>query len=194
MTKQKVRQHLPPPTSSTYQTTMKTNHRHVLLFLILSISSCLLLNFIDQHYVVTALATHAIHHHNLKSPYSSSSPSALHQTNTPTTDWTQYSLRQSYKKAGGILYKQSLLSPTEFHAVQLAITNQLATSLKLSDEKESSFATNRMGAVIERDSDVYTIFGCADGSLCRLVNSLVEGEEEDLGRMILSPDIPIEVS
>eukprot|EP00573_Skeletonema_grethae_P001577 CAMPEP_0201691476 /NCGR_PEP_ID=MMETSP0578-20130828/4626_1 /ASSEMBLY_ACC=CAM_ASM_000663 /TAXON_ID=267565 /ORGANISM="Skeletonema grethea, Strain CCMP 1804" /LENGTH=219 /DNA_ID=CAMNT_0048176687 /DNA_START=278 /DNA_END=937 /DNA_ORIENTATION=- len=52
-----------------------------------------------------------------------------------------------------------------------------------------------MGAVIERDSDVYTILGCEDGSLCRLVNSLVEDEkeEEGLGSMILSPDIPIEI-
>lgn len=55
-----------------------------------------------------------------------------------------------------------------------------------------------MGAVIERDSDVYKILSCEDGSLCRLVNSLVEDEGEEgkevLGRMILSPDIPIEVS
>lgn len=169
---------------------MRRTDRRVLMML-LSISSFLLLSVID-HFVVTALTTPPHHH---KSLHSTSSSSALHQTTTPIDYWTQYSLRQSYKKAGGILYKQSLLSPAEFQAIQLAITNQLNSSnLKLSDEKESSFATNRMGAVIERDSDVYTILGCEDGSLCRLVNSLVEEEEEDLGRMILSPDIPIEVS
>ena len=78
----------------------------------------------------------------------------------------------------------------------------LQDTLKLTDEKSSSFATNRMGAVIEKDSDVYQILSAEDGSLCRLVNCLVEVDEEtdgknegeELGEMILSPDIPIEVS
>ena len=79
----------------------------------------------------------------------------------------------------------------------------LQDTLKLTDEKSSSFATNRMGAVIEKDSDVYQILSAEGGSLCRLVNCLVEEEEEttdannegeELGEMILSPDIPIEVS
>ena len=80
----------------------------------------------------------------------------------------------------------------------------LQDTLKLTDEKSSSFATNRMGAVIEKDSDVYQILSAEGGSLCRLVNCLVEEDEdeetdgnnegEELGEMILSPDIPIEVS
>ncbi len=71
----------------------------------------------------------------------------------------------------------------------------LQDTLKLTDEKSSSFATNRLGAVIEKDSDVYQILSAEDGSLCRLVNCLVEEDEgEELGEMILSPDIPIEVS
>ena len=76
-------------------------------------------------------------------------------------------------------------------------------NLKLTEEKESSFATNRIGAVIEKESDVYKILSCDEGSLCRLVNGLAYDDdnddgsnekEEDLGKMILSPDIPIEVS
>eukprot|EP00985_Skeletonema_marinoi_P006248 scaffold2709_cov215-Skeletonema_marinoi.AAC.9 len=45
-------------------------------------------------------------------------------------------------------------------------------NLKLTEEKESSFATNRIGAVIEKESDVYKILSCDEGSLCRLVNGL----------------------
>ena len=54
--------------------------------------------------------------------------------------------------------------------------------------------------MIEKDSDVYQILSWEGGSLCRLVNCLAEEDDdgcdegEDLGRMILSPDIPIEVS
>eukprot|EP00985_Skeletonema_marinoi_P015931 scaffold8402_cov209-Skeletonema_marinoi.AAC.2 len=79
-------------------------------------------------------------------------------------------------------------------------------NLKLTEEKESSFATNRIGAVIEKESDVYKILSCDEGSLCRLVNGLAHDDdddddddddgsngEEDLGKMILSPDIPIEI-
>jgi hypothetical protein len=128
--------------------------------------------------------------------------------------WAQYKLRQSYQKSGGILYKQSILTPDEFTAVQNAIfqTLNVDSGLKLSEEKESSFATNRIGAVIYNSdsdtieasssaSDVYRILSCETGSLCQLVNSVVdhsssedEEKEKELGRMILSPDIPIEVS
>jgi hypothetical protein len=149
-----------------------------------------------HHNHISALTTHHSHHHYI--------PTSLtaHNHASTQTDWAQYSLRQTYKKAGGILYKQSVLTPTEFTAVQMAI-EQL--NLKLTEEKESSFATNRIGAVIEKESDVYKILSCDEGSLCRLANGLAYGDdvdnddgsnekEEDLGKMILSPDIPIEVS
>ena len=171
-----------------HQMAMRTNLLMLLLFF--SISICWLSNIIINHHSASALTTTSRGHHNIlkKSP----SPSALHHTTTPTDYWTQYSLRQSYKKAGGILYKQSLLTPTEFHALQGAID---ALNLNLIDEKSSSFATNRIGAVIEKDSDVYQLLSREGGSLCRLVNCLAEEEDggEDLGKMILSPDIPIEV-
>jgi hypothetical protein len=72
----------------------------------------------------------------------------------------------------------------------------------LVDEKESSFATNRIGAVLDRNSEVYKVFSYDEGSICRLVNTLVdndddaESEKDDLllgSKMILSPDIPIEI-
>ena len=153
---------------------------------------------------VSALTTtrgHHHHHHHImttSSPTTSSLPA--HNSHANQNDWAQYSLRQSYKKAGGILYKQSLLTPIEFISVQSVIIDLLQNNLKLTNEKESSFATNRIGAVISEESDVYRILSCREGSLCRLVNGLVDDEdddgsdEEELGAMILSPNIPIEVS
>jgi hypothetical protein len=172
------------------------------------ISTCWLSNIIHQH-SASALTTSSTHvgHHSIQKTSSFSTSLSAHNINPTDSDyWANYSLRQSYKKAGGILYKQSILTPAEFSALKDAIDDMLLQdTLKLTDEKSSSFATNRMGAVIEKESDVYQILSAEDGSLCRLVNCLVEEEEdeettdgnnvgEDLGEMILSPDIPIEVS
>ncbi|KAK1737735.1 hypothetical protein QTG54_011507 [Skeletonema marinoi] len=178
---------------------MRANRRLVLLLQ----SSLLLLFLLSStsslhHHHISALTTHHSHHHYIPTTPSPTSLTAHNRANTQT-DWAQYSLRQTYKKAGGILYKQSVLTPAEFTAVQMAI-EQL--NLKLTEEKESSFATNRIGAVIEKESDVYKILSCDEGSLCRLVNGLAHDDddddgsnekEEDLGKMILSPDIPIEI-
>ena len=91
----------------------------------------------------------------------------------------------------------------------------------LKEEDESlSFATNRIGAQISNESEIYRVISCKEGSLCTLVNNLadyvVEGDDDDdlggrhnegddddmpeserrrseLGKMVLAPDIPIEV-
>ena len=163
----------------------------ILVPLLLSSSSLL---HIDHHHVSAFTVTTTCGHSYAHSKQSSSL-SAHDYSNSQKIDWAQYSLHQSYKKAGGILYKQSLLTPAEFTAVQMAIDEM---DLKLTDENESSFANNRIGAVIDRHSDVYDILSCSDGTLCRLVNGLADsdddGSDEELGKMILSPDIPIEVS
>lgn len=158
---------------------------------------------------------HQRHHHKHGGSSSKSSPSR-HLSTYPATEsedtnnansynWAEYSLRQSYKKSGGILYKQSLLTPTEFTTVQNEIRNLINDNkLNLVDEKESSFATNRIGAVLDKSSEVYKIFSSDEGSISRLVNTLVnngddydtESEKDSLllgSRMILSPDIPIEI-
>ena len=74
-------------------------------------------------------------------------------------------------------------------------------NLKMMDEKESSFATNRIGAQISESSEIYKVLSCEEGSMCRLVNSLADGDDksdvdrgEVLGKMVLAPDIPIEVT
>ena len=103
-------------------------------------------------------------------------------------DWNLYNLQQQYHKSGGILYKQSLLSPVEYKAIM----QELSTlDLSIEDEKESSFATKRMGCTIGTDTEMYRILSDENGSLCRLVNALeVECEKP----VVLANDIPIEVS
>ena len=106
-------------------------------------------------------------------------PATKEDTNSNSYNWAEYSLRQSYKKSGGILYKQSLLTPTEFTTVQNEIHNLINDNkLKLVDEKESSFATNRIGAVLDRNSEVYKVFSYDEGSICRLVNTLVDNDDD----------------
>lgn len=166
----------------------------ILLWLLSSSSCSSLLHIIDWSNV-SALKTRG-HHHRTRHITSlpSSLPGHIHADDAQK-DWARYSLHLSYKKAGGILYKQSILTPAEFTTLQMAIDQM---NLKLTDEKESSFATNRIGALIGKESDVHRILSCSEGSLCRLVSGLADDDdgshEEELGKMILSPDIPIEVS
>lgn len=97
-----------------------------------------------------------------------------------------------------MLYKQSVLAPHEY----ATIMNELqSTNLNMMDEKESSFATNRIGAQISKSSEIYEVLSREDGSLCRLVNSLADGDNalegaennECLGGMVLAQDVPLEV-
>lgn len=103
-------------------------------------------------------------------------------------DWNLYNLKQQYQKSGGILYKQSLLSPNEYSAImkELAVLD-----LHIEDENQSSFASKRVGCTISKDSDIYRILKNENGSLSKLVNAL-EGECEE--RLILAPEVPVEVS
>ena len=105
-----------------------------------------------------------------------------------TIDWNLYNLKREYQKSGGILYKQSILSTQEYNVI---MKNLSQLTLHIEDEKQSSFATNRVGCTIGRDTEIYNILSCGDGSLCKLINSLEE--QEECGPMILAPDIPVEV-
>jgi hypothetical protein len=214
---------LPP---SKKQLGLRRKHRlllavALLLCCLLSSASSLLNNFfffcrsscchVSSAFISSSTHQRQRHHHNLSTTKENTDAAAYPDTKEDTNNnansynWAEYSLRQSYKKSGGILYKQSLLTPTEFTTVQNEINNLISNNeLKLVDEKETSFATNRIGAVLDRNSDVYKIFSCDEGSICRLVNTLVDNDNDDdaeseandllLGnKMILSPDIPIEI-
>ena len=114
-----------------------------------------------------------------------------HVAKAMVVDWDLYNLQQQYKKAGCILYKQSVLKPHEYKV----ITEELQSmKLAMIDEDESlSFATNRSGAQIPIDTDIYRALSSKEGSLCRLVNSLFDSEGKKGESAVLAPDIPVEV-
>jgi len=109
-------------------------------------------------------------------------------------DWELYNMQQQYKKAGGILYKQSVLKPHEYKVITEELQSMKSKKLEMIDEDESlSFATNRSGAQIPIDTDIYRVLSSREGSLCRLVNSLFDSEGKKGESVVLAPDIPIEV-
>lgn len=145
--------------------------------------------------------------------------SHLSTTGTAGTsiDWGKYKLQQSYDKAGGIFYKQSVLTPHEFTIIAEELNHLINEKLKLENEKSSSFATNRIGAQVSPETEIYRVLSNEEGGLCQLINCLSrvdkidvpytlgdvagDGEGDDMkneegdqfGRMVLAPDIPIEV-
>ena len=122
-----------------------------------------------------------------------------YNSQSQTKDWALYSLQQQYRRSGGILYKQSILTPQEYNT----IVNELQSmDLMLKDEETSSFASNRIGAIISKESEVYRVLSCEDGSLSCLINALADGDDDDddkrgrekaRGKMVVAPDIPCEV-
>ncbi|KAL7541829.1 hypothetical protein ACHAXR_011255 [Thalassiosira sp. AJA248-18] len=128
-------------------------------------------------------------------------PTAAATTASTTTahqevDWKQYALQQKYKRAGGILYKQSALTPHEYTSIRDALLQSIMDSkMMMEEEKESSFATNRIGAEISKSSEIYEVLSCEEGSLCRLVNSLADadadGDDVVKKKMVLAPDVRI---
>jgi len=136
-------------------------------------------------------------------------------------------LCQNYKKAGGILYKQSILTPWEFQIISSELSdllqnqdqnnsrnknsrkssssNKSAPKIILENEDSSSFATNRIGAAIGKDTEIYRVLSSEEGSLSKLINVLEgtemvgrEDEETEFSqtgkkKMVLAPEIPIEV-
>ena len=122
-----------------------------------------------------------------------------YNSQSQTQDWALYNEQKQYQKSGGILYKQSVLTPQEYNT----IVNELQSmDLMLKDEETSSFATNRIGAKISKESEVYRVLSCEDGSLSRLINALADADDDndDKSRtekvhrkMVVAPDIPCEV-
>ena len=106
-------------------------------------------------------------------------------------DWDIFNLQRQYEKAGGILYKQSVLKPHEYKVI---IEELNSMKLNMVDEDESSsFATNRSGAQIPIDTDIHRVLSSREGSLCRLVNSLFDSEGKKGESVVLAPDVPVEV-
>ena len=79
-------------------------------------------------------------------------------------DWNIYNLQKKYHQSGGILYKQSVLTSTEYNAIindlQSSLMNDNDDNNKLTlkeEDESSSFATNRIGAQISNESEIYRV-------------------------------------
>mmetsp|Transcript_1243 Transcript_1243/g.1698 ORF Transcript_1243/g.1698 Transcript_1243/m.1698 type:complete len:258 (-) Transcript_1243:151-924(-) len=89
-------------------------------------------------------------------------------------------LQKDFEKAGGVIYKTSVLTGDETQVIKQDITN-----LRLCSETTSSVARNRVGAVLSSESDTVRII--KEGSLNRLVERVAGDNYE------LSTNIPVEV-
>uniref|UniRef100_A0A7S4N4D5 Fe2OG dioxygenase domain-containing protein n=1 Tax=Odontella aurita TaxID=265563 RepID=A0A7S4N4D5_9STRA len=103
-------------------------------------------------------------------------------------------LKRRYEQAGGVIYRQSVLSPKEFGIMNQMISSSLGRTVRLSEETSSSVATKRIGAQLPADSEIVRILGDENGSFSRMVNSLVNVKGAGYARkMVLSEDVPVEV-
>lgn len=118
-----------------------------------------------------------------------------------TSNFSVSPLRQKFESAGGVLYKQGVLSTDEYgalkkelHSLSLRMTDEGGASKNSKGSKNnasnSSFAKNRTGSQLPVGA--LEMLTDENGSLCRLVRTIAGGEEG--GRMVLAPDIPMEVS
>ena len=100
-------------------------------------------------------------------------------------------LKNKYDKAGGILYKQSVLSQKEFDVCRRELESLIGKggSLRLADETTSSVARNRIGGRIPPDSVIVDTLRNPEGSIFQLINE-VEGAD---GNFVLSGEVPVEV-
>lgn len=100
-------------------------------------------------------------------------------------------LKAKYQKAGGILYKQSVLSHQEFDVCKRELVSLIGKggSLRLADETTSSVASNRVGGRIPTDSVIVDTLRNLEGGIARLINE-VEGTD---GNFVLSEEVPVEV-
>ena len=110
-----------------------------------------------------------------------------HSSEVPSIDWNMYNLKHQYQKSGGILYKQSILSPKEYNSIMSELSR---LDLPVADEKQSSFATNRMGCTIDSDTEIYKTLSCPHGSLSTLLHALECDEDEGI---VIAPEVPVEV-
>ena len=119
------------------------------------------------------------------------------------SSWKQHQkfspLQKQYEKAGGILYRQSVLSQEEFDVCRRELSSLIGKggSLRLADETTSSVASNRVGGRIPPDSAIADVLRNPKGSISRLINEVegkVEGDDDGDGHiLVLSEDVPVEV-
>jgi hypothetical protein len=92
-------------------------------------------------------------------------------------------LKHSFEKNGGILYRTSVFSPTEYAILQRELSQMMQR--RLTEETASSVASNRRGAPLSLDSESLQIF--RHGSLLQLFQKITSRDYE------LSNEIPVEI-
>ena len=124
-------------------------------------------------------------------------------------------LAQQFQKAGGILYKKSILTPMEFKIIEDELLSSLSSSstksiktkkinkkkntkqplkITLNKETSSSVANNRMGAALPWDSQTVKMLQNPNGSISQLVNQVMtDSVNQNAPKMILAQCVPVEV-
>ena len=163
--------------------------------------------------VVPAVPTHALHWVLLPATGTGRAPSrstlrlGLAGSSEGQQEWPSFNqyhekwsqLQKQYEKAGGILYRQSVLSQEEFDVCRRELISLIGKggSLRLADETTSSVASNRVGGRIPPDNIIADVLRNPRGSISRLINEVegkVEGDGDGDGHMlVLSDDVPVEV-
>jgi len=147
-------------------------------------------------HMTTAMAAHSplplsesSSSHRREHPVSSENIHSSPPTTSTTQDyWKLRTQRRQYERDNKILYVKSALTPSEFATISSELSFMMQTDSNMmpmqEEDASSSFATNRIGARVPTNSNIYNNIG----SVCRLVNGLYDNTE-----MILAPNIPIEV-
>ena len=152
---------------------------------------------------------HKNFHYNHNHSYSYNYGSRENQNSTRNSN-----LRKQFK-SDGILYKKSVLSPSEFQTIHNQLSKSNIQRRDVQNEKSNTVARNRVGMSLSSAgrrgrrgseheySDIVGLLSDENGSLCSLVNDIAGPEptedEDNVGdgtarRMVLSEIVPVEVS
>lgn len=119
-------------------------------------------------------------------------------------------LSQKFHDSGGILYRTSILTPSEFQVIQEELLSSSSAKgkgrgkgdsggkkgslgLTLNKETSSSVAINRVGASLPWDCETVKMLQDPNGSISRLVNNIVGCDTDNKSSMVLAQNVPVEV-
>eukprot|EP00978_Attheya_sp_CCMP212_P009787 scaffold23280_cov43-Attheya_sp.AAC.3 len=100
------------------------------------------------------------------------------------SQWETFNQSSQLKRAGGILYRRSVLTKEEFESIKREVE-----SLSLKPEL-NSVANHRLGAQLDPLGDTYSIL--SHGSLYQWINSILKTESDEK-KMILSDQVPVDL-
>ena len=106
-------------------------------------------------------------------------------------------LRKQFQR-DRILYKKSILSPSEFQIIQNEVSN--IPKKYLQNEKSNTVARDRIGMSLAADCEIVRVLSCEDGSLHKIINDIATGtranesdNDKSKRRMVLSKVVPVEL-